>query len=48
MDFTPLTNAPFVIQLHAYAALAAFALGLVQFARLKGTTTHRALGYAWC
>jgi uncharacterized membrane protein len=47
MDLTPLTRAPFVIQLHAYAALAAFALGAVQLARVKGTTSHRALGYTW-
>ena len=43
----PLTNAPFAIQLHAYAALAAFVLGAVQLARVKGTTQHRALGYTW-
>jgi uncharacterized membrane protein len=29
------------------AAVAAFLLGLVQFARLKGTRTHRVVGYAW-
>ena len=47
MDLTPLTRAPFAIQLHAYAALAAFALGAVQLARVKGTTLHRALGFVW-
>jgi uncharacterized membrane protein len=47
MNLAPLTNAPFAIQLHAYAALAAFALGVVQLARAKGTTNHRALGYTW-
>jgi len=47
MNLAPLTNAPFAIQLHAYAALAAFALGTMQFARVKGTTQHRALGYTW-
>jgi uncharacterized membrane protein len=47
MDLTPLTRAPLAIQLHAYAALAAFGLGLVQLARAKGTTSHRALGYTW-
>lgn len=47
MDLTPLTTASAVIQQHAYAALAAFALGIVQFARVRGTTTHRALGYTW-
>ena len=38
MNLAPLTNAPFAIQLHAYAALAAFVLGVVQLARVKGTT----------
>jgi len=47
MNLAPLTNAPFAIQLHAYAALAAFVLGAVQLARVKGTTQHRALGYTW-
>jgi uncharacterized membrane protein len=47
MDFAPLTNAPFAIQLHAYAAMAAFALGIIQLAGVKGTTRHRALGYTW-
>jgi uncharacterized membrane protein len=47
MDLTPLTRAPFAIQIHAYAALAAFALGAVQLARVKGTPQHRALGYVW-
>jgi uncharacterized membrane protein len=47
MNLAPLTDAPFAIQLHAYAALAAFALGAVQLARVKGTSQHRALGYTW-
>ena len=47
MNLAPLTSAPLAIQLHAYAALAAFALGVVQLARVKGTVSHRALGYAW-
>lgn len=47
MNPAPLTNAPFAVQLHAYAALAAFVLGGVQLARVKGTTQHRALGYTW-
>jgi uncharacterized membrane protein len=47
MSLAPLTDASVPIQLHAYAALAAFALGLLQLARLKGTTSHRALGYLW-
>jgi uncharacterized membrane protein len=47
VNLTPLTNAPLPIQLHAYAAMAAFALGVVQLAGVKGTTRHRALGYTW-
>ena len=47
MNLAPLTNAPLAIQLHAYAAMAAFVLGVVQLAGVKGTTRHRALGYTW-
>jgi uncharacterized membrane protein len=47
MDLTPLTHAPLPIRVHAFAALGAFVLGAVQLARVKGTTQHRALGYAW-
>ncbi len=47
MNLAPLTDASVPIQIHAYAALAAFVLGVVQLARVKGTTGHRALGYVW-
>src|SRR5262245_29721150 len=47
MNLAPLIDAPFAIQLHAYAALTAFVLGAVQLARVKGTAQHRALGYVW-
>jgi uncharacterized membrane protein len=47
MNLAPLTNAPLAIQLHAYAALAAFALGVMQLVRAKGTGSHRTLGYIW-
>jgi uncharacterized membrane protein len=47
MSLAPLLNAPLAIQLHAFAALAAFTLGVVQLARVKGTSQHRALGYTW-
>jgi uncharacterized membrane protein len=47
MNLAPLSAAPLAIQLHAYAALAAFVLGIVQLARVKGTTSHRQLGYIW-
>ena len=35
------------IPLHAFAAMSAFALGLVQFAAPKGTLSHRAIGWTW-
>ena len=47
MALAPLFNAPLPVQLHAYAALGAFGLGVVQLAGLKGTGRHRAIGYVW-
>jgi uncharacterized membrane protein len=47
MTLAPLLNASFAIQLHAFAALAAFVLGLLQFARRKGTFSHRTFGWIW-
>lgn len=47
MSLAPLLGAPAVIQLHAVAAIAAFALGIVQFVAPKGTLPHRSLGWIW-
>ena len=47
MSLAPLLNAAPAIQLHAFAALAAFALGAVQLAAPKGTLPHRTLGWFW-
>lgn len=47
MSLAPLLNASFAIQLHAFAAIAAFVLGLLQFARRKGTFSHRTFGWIW-
>jgi uncharacterized membrane protein len=47
MNLAPLLDATFAIQLHAAAALATFAVGVLQLARVKGTSSHRALGYTW-
>jgi uncharacterized membrane protein len=47
MSLAPLLAAPAVIQLHAFAALAAFALGVVQLAAPKGTIPHRLFGWTW-
>ena len=47
MTLTPLLAAPAVIQLHAFAALAAFGLGVVQLSAPKGTIPHRVFGWIW-
>ena len=47
MTLAPLLNAEPVIQTHAFAAIGAFALGLVQFAAPKGTLPHRMIGWIW-
>jgi uncharacterized membrane protein len=47
MSLTPLLNAAPAIPVHAFAAMAAFALGVMQLAAPKGTLPHRALGWIW-
>jgi uncharacterized membrane protein len=47
MTLAPLLTASPAIQLHAVAAMAAFALGLLQFAAPKGTMPHRTVGWIW-
>ncbi len=47
MTLEPLLSASPVIQIHAFTALSAFALGLFQFALPKGTDGHRMFGWAW-
>jgi uncharacterized membrane protein len=47
MSLAPLLNAPVAIQIHAFAAMAAFVLGIVQFAAPKGTLPHRTVGWVW-
>jgi uncharacterized membrane protein len=47
MSVDPLLAAPSVIQIHAFAAMAAFALGIFQFAAPKGTPRHRVTGFLW-
>ncbi len=47
MTLAPLLNASPAIQIHAVAAMAAFALGLVQLAAPKGTIPHRTIGWVW-
>jgi uncharacterized membrane protein len=47
MTLAPLLQASPAIQLHAFAAMSAFALGLIQLAAPKGTLPHRTLGWIW-
>src|SRR5215470_7727588 len=47
MTLAPLLGAPPAIQFHAFAAMAAFALGVVQLAAPKGTLPHRTIGFIW-
>ena len=47
MSLAPLLDASPTIQIHAFAAMAAFVLGLVQFAAPKGTLPHRTIGWIW-
>ena len=47
MSLAPLLAAPWLVQAHVAAALAALVLGLVQFTRPKGTGGHRLLGWCW-
>jgi uncharacterized membrane protein len=47
MSLAPLLNAPTAVQIHAFLAIAAFLIGLVQLYRTKGTPSHRATGYVW-
>ena len=47
MSLAPLLNASSAIQLHAFAAMSAFVLGLVQLAAPKGTLPHRTVGWIW-
>jgi uncharacterized membrane protein len=47
MNFAPLLSAAPEIQFHAFAAMAAFALGIVQLAAPKGTLPHRTIGFIW-
>ena len=47
MSLAPLLAAPWLVQVHVAAALAAIVLGLVQFIRIKGGGAHRLLGWCW-
>lgn len=47
MSLDPLLEAPFIVQIHAFGAMAAFALGLIQIIAPKGTLPHKTLGVVW-
>jgi uncharacterized membrane protein len=47
MSLAPLLNASPTIQIHAFAAMAALVIGLVQLSAPKGTMPHRAIGAVW-
>jgi uncharacterized membrane protein len=47
VTLAPLLNASPAIQIHAFTAMAALALGAVQLAAAKGTLPHRTLGWGW-
>jgi uncharacterized membrane protein len=47
MTWQPLLSATPAIQVHAFAAMSAFALGLAQLVAPKGTLPHRTVGWIW-
>jgi uncharacterized membrane protein len=47
MSLHPLFDAPWIVQIHAFAAIAAFFLGAIQFSAPKGTLPHKTLGVVW-
>jgi uncharacterized membrane protein len=47
MTLAPLLDAAPAIPVHAFAAMTAFALGVVQLAAPKGTLPHRTIGWIW-
>jgi len=47
MTLDPLLEAPLVVQIHAFGAMAGLALGIVQLAAPKGTLPHKTLGLVW-
>jgi uncharacterized membrane protein len=47
MSLAPLLDAAPGIPLHAFAAMGALVLGIVQLAAPKGTLPHRTIGWIW-
>lgn len=47
MSFAPLTTAPYIVQIHAFVALALVAVTLILLSLRKGSVFHRTLGWIW-
>ncbi len=47
MSLTPLLEAPFAVQIHAFTAIAALLLGALVLFRRKGTPLHKLMGRVW-
>jgi uncharacterized membrane protein len=47
MSLAPLLEAAPAVPVHAFAAMTAFALGVIQFVAPKGTLPHRTIGWIW-
>ena len=47
MTLAPLLGAPALIRFHAFTAMSAMVLGIVQFAAPNGTLPHRSVVWAW-
>lgn len=47
MNWSPLLDAAAPIPLHAFVAMAAFVIGVVQLIAPKGTRSHRIFGWVW-
>jgi uncharacterized membrane protein len=47
MTLAPLLDAPFIVQVHAFSALALIPVTALQFVRRKGGAWHRRLGWTW-
>jgi uncharacterized membrane protein len=46
-QFGLVAQAPLAVQLHLFAVLLAFAIGVALLLGVKGRTTHRTLGWVW-
>lgn len=47
MTLEPLLDASLAIRIHAFSAVAALAIGMIQLAAPKGTVPHRLVGWVW-